>query len=157
VARIDFLHVNPVSGSVHIKGARPGDVLAVEALELRPSNWGWTALMPGFDPLADEFPEPWLWIWKIEPAAGAVLSADGISVALRRFPDTIGVAPVEPGEHSILPPSRWGGNLETSHLVAGSTVTCRSGSSRTDAPCSPTRTPQPGSLSWNATASRRRS
>jgi acetamidase/formamidase len=26
-----------------VKGARPGDTLAIEVLELRPRNWGWTA------------------------------------------------------------------------------------------------------------------
>ena len=48
VTRLDFDHVNPVSGPVFVKGARPGDVLAVELLEFRPPDWGWTALIPGF-------------------------------------------------------------------------------------------------------------
>ena len=56
VARLDFDHVNPVSGPVYVRGARPGDVLAVEILEFRPREWGWTALIPGFGLLADEFP-----------------------------------------------------------------------------------------------------
>src|SRR5439155_3802659 len=47
---------------------------------------------------------------------------DGISLPCRPFPGTIGVAPAEPGEHSIVPPSRWGGNLDTKHLRVGSTL-----------------------------------
>jgi len=35
--------VNPVSGPVFVKGARPGATLAVELLEFRPQPWGWTA------------------------------------------------------------------------------------------------------------------
>src|SRR4051812_1884336 len=67
VAKLDFDHVNPVSGPVFVKGARPGDVLEVELLELRPRDgWGWTALIPGFGLLADEFPEPWLRISRVE-------------------------------------------------------------------------------------------
>ena len=58
VAKLDFGHVNPVSGPVYVRGAQPGDVLAVEILEFRPRDWGWTALIPGFGLLADEFPEP---------------------------------------------------------------------------------------------------
>ena len=122
VTRLDFDHVNPVSGPVLVKGARPGDVLAVELLEFRPPDWGWTALIPGFGLLADEFPEPWLRISRVDGAAGRVTWSDEVSLPYRPFPGTIGVAPAEPGQHPILPPSRWGGNLDTKHLVVGSTL-----------------------------------
>jgi acetamidase/formamidase len=122
VTRLDFDHVNPVSGPVFVKGARPGDVLAVELLEFRPPDWGWTALIPGFGLLADEFPEPWLRISRVDAEAGRVAWSDGISLPYRPFPGTIGVAPAEPGPHPILPPSRWGGNLDTKHLVVGTTL-----------------------------------
>ncbi len=122
VTRLDFDHVNPVSGPVFVKGAQPGDVLAVELLEFRPPGWGWTALIPGFGLLADEFPEPWLRISRVDGAAGRVAWSDEISLPYRPFPGTIGVAPAEPGQHPILPPSRWGGNLDTKHLVVGSTL-----------------------------------
>ncbi len=122
MTRLDFDHVNPVSGPVFVKGAQPGDVLAVELLEFRPPGWGWTALIPGFGLLADEFPEPWLRISRVDGAAGRVAWSDEISLPYRPFPGTIGVAPAEPGQHPILPPSRWGGNLDTKHLVVGSTL-----------------------------------
>jgi acetamidase/formamidase len=122
VTRLDFDHVNPVSGPVFVKGARPGDVLAVDVLEFRPPTWGWTALIPGFGLLADEFPEPWLRISLVDAAAGRVVWSDEVSLPYRPFPGTIGVAPAAPGRHPILPPSRWGGNLDTKHLVAGSTL-----------------------------------
>src|SRR5215213_2467853 len=73
VARLDFDHVNPVSGPVYVNDARPGDVLAVEILEFRPREWGWTALIPGFGLLADEFPEPWLRISRVEAERGRVI------------------------------------------------------------------------------------
>jgi acetamidase/formamidase len=122
VMRLDFDHVNPASGPVFVEGASPGDVLAVELLEFRPPEWGWTALIPGFGLLADEFPEPWLRISRVDGTAGRVMWSDEISLPYRPFPGTIGVAPAEPGQHPILPPSRWGGNLDTKHLVAGSTL-----------------------------------
>ena len=122
VARLDFEHVNPVSGPVYVRGARPGDVLAVEILEFRPRDWGWTALIPGFGLLADEFPDPWLRISRVEPDRGRVLFADGIELPYEPFPGTIGVAPAEPGPHSIVPPSRWGGNMDTKHLRVGTTL-----------------------------------
>jgi acetamidase/formamidase len=122
VAKLDFSHVNPVSGPIFVRGARPGDVLAVELLEFEPQGWGWTAIIPGFGLLADEYPDPWLRISRVDPESGLVRFADGISLPYRPFPGTIGVAPAEPGEHSIVPPSRWGGNIDTKHLCAGATL-----------------------------------
>jgi acetamidase/formamidase len=105
-----------------VKGTSPGDVLAVELLEFRPREWGWTALIPGFGLLADEFPEPWLRLSRVDAAAGRVVWSEDVSLPYRPFPGTIGVAHAEPGGHPILPPSRWGGNLDTKHLVVGSTL-----------------------------------
>jgi len=114
--------VNPVSGPVYVRDARPGDVLAVEVLEFRPRDWGWTALIPGFGLLADEFPEPWLRISRVEAERERVIFAEGIELPYEPFPGTIGVAPAEPGPHSIVPPSRWGGNMDTKHLRVGTTL-----------------------------------
>ena len=75
VAKLDFSHVNPVSGPVFVKGARAGDVLEVELLEFKAKDWGWTAIIPGFGVLADEFPEPWLRISEVDAARGACASA----------------------------------------------------------------------------------
>jgi acetamidase/formamidase len=122
VAALDFARVNPVTGPVFVKDAQPGDVLAVDILELRPRDWGWTAIIPGFGLLADEFTEPWLRISTVDAAAGRVQFGDDISLPFEPFPGTIGVAPPEPGEHSIVPPRKWGGNMDTKHLRAGSTL-----------------------------------
>ncbi len=120
VAGIDFSHVNPVSGPVFVKGAKPGDVLAVEFLEFRCGDWGWTAIIPGFGLLADEFTEPWLRISSI--SSSAVQFSDRISLPVRPFPGTVGVAPAESGQHPVLPPTRWGGNMDTRHLTKGTTL-----------------------------------
>ncbi len=122
VARLDFEHVNPVSGPVFVRGARPGDALVVEVLECRPRDWGWTAIIPGFGLLADEFPEPWLRISQVDVERGRVRFGDGIELPYEPFPGTIGVAPAEPGSHSVVPPRRWGGNLDIKHLRRGSTL-----------------------------------
>jgi acetamidase/formamidase len=119
VLNLDFTHVNPVSGPVFVKGARPGDVLEVELLEFSPQGWGWTAIIPGFGLLADEYPEPWLRISRVDPESGRVRVSEQVTLAYRPFPGTLGVAPDEPGEHSIVPPSRFGGNMDTKHLNPG--------------------------------------
>ncbi len=122
VAGLDFDRVNPVTGPVFVRGARPGDVLAVEILELRPRDWGWTAIIPGFGLLADEFTEPWLRISEVSKDHGLVRFADGVNLPIAPFPGTIGVAPAEPGKHSVVPPRRWGGNMDIKHLQAGATL-----------------------------------
>lgn len=122
VAALDFDRVNPVSGPVFVKGAEPGDTLAVELLEFRPRSWGWTAIIPGFGLLADEYPEPWLRISQVDAERGRIRFSDRITLPYRPFPGTLGVAPAEPGRHSIVPPSRYGGNLDTKHLNPGVTL-----------------------------------
>jgi acetamidase/formamidase len=97
-------------------------VLAVEILELRPHAWGWTAIIPGFGLLADEFPDPWLNISRVDPTAGTVEFLDGVRLEYSPFPGTIGVAPAEDGQHSVVPPRRWGGNMDIKHLRPGSTL-----------------------------------
>jgi acetamidase/formamidase len=120
VAALDFDKVNPVSGPIFVKGAEPGDTLAIELLELQQPSWGWTAIIPGFGLLADEFPDPWLRISEI--ADGVVRFSERIALPFRPFPGTLGVAPAERGRHSIVPPSRWGGNLDIRHLTPGATL-----------------------------------
>ena len=126
VTGMDFGRVNPVTGPVAIDGAQPGDALKVTLLSLSPTTtagagWGWTANIPGFGLLADQFPEPALHLWKYRPDLGApALFGPGGKVPLRPFTGTIGVAPAAPGLHSIVPPRRVGGNMDIRDIVAGS-------------------------------------
>jgi acetamidase/formamidase len=119
VPAIDFDRVNPVSGPVFVKGARPGATLEVELLEFRPQDWGWTAIIPGFGLLADEFPQPWFGVSQVDAELGAVRFGERVTLPLRPFSGNLGVAPAEAGAHSVIPPRRWGGNLDIKHLGAG--------------------------------------
>jgi acetamidase/formamidase len=121
VGRLDFARINPVSGPVYIDGAEPGDILKVSVLSFAPSGWGWTANIPGFGLLAEEFKEPALHVWRYDSQTMAP-SAFGkwARVPLKPFAGTIGVAPAEPGCHSIVPPRRVGGNMDLRDIAAGS-------------------------------------
>ena len=121
VATLDFAKVNPVTGPVFIEGAEPGDALKVSIKELRPSGWGWTANIPGFGLLAEDFTEPYLKLWTLDSADTASF-LDGINVPLKAFPGTIGVAPAQPGQHSVVPPRVCGGNMDARDLTAGTTL-----------------------------------
>jgi acetamidase/formamidase len=121
VAALDFGKVNPVTGPVFIDGAEPGDAVKVTLLEFGPSGWGWTASIPGFGLLADQFPDPALNLWRYDAGSLApALYGPGGRVPLKPFCGTIGLAPAEPGLHSIVPPRRVGGNMDIRDLSAGS-------------------------------------
>jgi acetamidase/formamidase len=120
VARMDFGKINPVTGPVYIDGAVPGDILKVTLLSFAPSGWGWTANIPGFGLLADEFVEPALNIWRYDAASLApALFGARAKVPLKPFTGTIGVAPAAPGLHSIVPPRRVGGNMDVRDIAQG--------------------------------------
>ena len=69
IRALDFSRVDQVNGPIYVEGANPGDTLEVEFIDLQPANWGWTAIIPGFGLLADEFPEAALKIWQLEGGA----------------------------------------------------------------------------------------
>lgn len=120
LAALDFARVNPVTGPVFVDGAAPGDALKVTIRSFQPSGWGWTANIPGFGLLADQFPEPALHMWKYEPGAmGPAAFGPGGCVPLKPFAGTIGLAPAEPGPHSVVPPRPCGGNMDVRDLAAG--------------------------------------
>ena len=120
VARLDFSKVNPVAGPVFVDGAEPGDVLKVTLLSFVPSGWGWTANIPGFGLLADEFKEPALHLWRYDPQAlSPALFGRWAKVPLKPFAGTIGVAPAAAGLHSIVPPRRVGGNMDVRDIALG--------------------------------------
>lgn len=120
LGRLDFSRINPLVGPVHVAGAEPGDILKVTVLSFSPSGWGWTANIPGFGLLADEFSEPALHLWRYDPTtlAPALFSPRG-KVPLKPFAGTIGVAPGEPGLHSVVPPRRVGGNMDVRDIAQG--------------------------------------
>ncbi len=120
VTAMDFGKINPVNGPVYIDGAEPGDALKVTLLSFAPSGWGWTANIPGFGLLADDFKAAALHTWRYDPdtLTPAMFGHRG-RVPLKPFTGTIGVAPAAPGLHSIVPPRRVGGNLDVRDLSAG--------------------------------------
>ncbi|MGV6847334.1 MAG: acetamidase/formamidase family protein [Marinibacterium sp.] len=123
IATMSFDKVNPVTGPVFIDGAMPGDVVKVTLDGFKPSGWGWTANIPGFGLLADQFEDPALNIWSYEADSLApALFGSAARVPLKPFAGTIGLAPAERGLHSVVPPRRMGGNMDIRDLAAGSVL-----------------------------------
>ena len=135
IAAFVLSQLDQVNGPVHIAEAKPGHTLRVDVLGIETAEWGWSALIPGFGLLADEFPEPTLKIWKlIRNTDGMDVCGNGeygyawfdeekgIKIPLKPFAGEMGVAPGKAGAHSTIPPYATGGNIDTRHITAGSTL-----------------------------------
>src|SRR5438552_3106122 len=114
---------HPLTGPVRVRGARPGDALVVEVLEMRPAlDFGWTAIRPGRGLLpVEDFPKPYLQIWDLSDGTHA-RSERGLAIPMQPFPGVMGVALDEPGAHSTMPPRKNGGNMDVKQLVVGATL-----------------------------------
>ena len=120
VINLDFSRVNPITGPIAIEGARPGDVLQVDILAIEVRDWGWTANIPGFGLLADEYPDPYVKLWECDWERHIAEFKPGIHVPLDPFIGVIGVAPargrqhgypVHASRHDTLPARRHGERL----------------------------------------------
>lgn len=121
LASLDFSRVDQVNGPVEVLGAQPGDVLQVDLLAFATADWGWTASIPGFGLLAEDFPDPAYKVTRLPDEAELVEYWPGIRLPLAPFCGELGVAPIS-GPRSTIPPDTHGGNMDTRHLVAGSTL-----------------------------------
>ena len=121
LGRLDFDRVDQVNGPIAVVGAEPGDTLQIDLLEFEPADWGWTASIPGFGLLADQFPDPYLRITKVPRVGERAEFLPGVRVPIAPFCGEVGVAPVD-GPRSTIPPDLHGGNMDTRHLTAGSTL-----------------------------------
>lgn len=97
-----------VYGPIEVRGARAGGTLAVHVDEVTPRGWGVT------------FAPDLRLMWSLE--GDTWVSERGSRVLAAPFLGVIGMPPPEPGEHSTIPPRRWGGNIDCKLLVAGATL-----------------------------------
>jgi len=113
---------------VAVRGATPGDMLAVEIVSLTPDVWGWTSSpavpdSPVLRRLGLDGVEPAWLLWEIDAEAGTATANGKYTRPLAPFLGVTGVAPAGPGVHSTVPPrAEAGGNIDCKDLTAGSTL-----------------------------------
>ena len=114
---------HPLTGPVRVRGARPGDVLAIEIVDVKPAAaFGWTNIRPGRGLLPEaDFAKPYLALWDLSDGRHARLGRR-IAVPMEPFPGVMGVALDEPGGHSTMPPRKNGGNMDVKQLTAGTVL-----------------------------------
>jgi acetamidase/formamidase len=117
LSRIDRGRVHSLTGPVFVRGAKPGDVLEIEILDLLHHGWGYSTIVEGLGFLKDRFREPYLFHWEL--LAHETRSLAPAVVPLRPFCGVMGVAPAVDGEFRTRPPGPFGGNLDVRELCAG--------------------------------------
>jgi acetamidase/formamidase len=121
IAGLDWDRVYPLAGPIAVDGARPGDTLAVEVLDLHTEGWGWTAILPGLGLLSEDFAEPYLRIFDLT-AGDVTYLRDDIAIPIEPFLGTMGVCPAGASAQPVMPPGTFGGNIDTRQLTRGTTL-----------------------------------
>jgi acetamidase/formamidase len=133
--KIDLRFVNPQTGPFYVEGAEPGDALALHFVNLEPArDWAASATIPFFGGLTSTDRTATLqdalsdmtWIYHLDRARGmlrfeAQHSEFGVDLPLAPMLGTVGVAPAAREVRSSLVPDRFGGNMDTPQMRAGTT------------------------------------
>ena len=118
--RIDRGRIHALTGPVFVEGARPGDVLQIDVLDVQHGGWGWSSIVDGMGLLRERFRGPCLFHWTLEGDWSHSLVP--ARVPLRPFCGVMGVAPAADGAFPTRPPGAFGGNLDVRDLVRGATL-----------------------------------
>jgi acetamidase/formamidase len=121
IADLNWDRVYPLAGPVAVDGAQPGDTLAIEVLDLHTQGWGWTAILPGFGLLSEDFTEPYLRIFDLK-AGDVTRLGDNVAIPIEPFMGTMGVCPAGASAQPVMPPGTFGGNMDTRQLTRGTTL-----------------------------------
>jgi acetamidase/formamidase len=114
-----------IIGPVGVRGAQPGDMLAIQFQRLIPVDWGATFSNPGdlgTGTLPDEFPTGQARYLNLDLATMSAEFLPGINVPLGPFQGTVATAPAQGGVVSSVPPGQHAGNIDLRDLTEGSTL-----------------------------------
>jgi acetamidase/formamidase len=135
-AKVDLRFVNPQTGPFYVEGAEPGDTLVLHLVAVEPArDWGASAAIPFFGgmtstdrvvTLQEPLPDT-TWIYELDRDRGTVgfaarHSDHRIELPIEPMLGTVGVAPAGGEARSSLVPDRFGGNMDTPQMRAGSTI-----------------------------------
>ncbi|HEY3068273.1 MAG TPA: acetamidase/formamidase family protein [Methylomirabilota bacterium] len=88
--------IHPLTGPVLVKGARPGDLLEVEFVDIVAQPWAFTAILPGLGFLRDVMTTPYLVHWDIADGWATSRQLPRIRIPGAPFMGVSGVAPSLP-------------------------------------------------------------
>jgi amidase len=116
---LDWSRVNPATGPVYVRGAEPGDVLAVEIEDVQVADQATMVAIPGEGALGDIITETETRVFRME--GGQAVFSDKVTLPMKPMIGVIGVAPDgEPVPNGT--PDAHGGNMDCTLIGAGCTV-----------------------------------
>jgi acetamidase/formamidase len=122
LASFDWDRTYPLTGPIAVHGAQPGDTLRIDIVDMHTQGWGWTGILPGgFGLLPEDFPDPYLKVFDLTDGDHTMFRED-ITIPLAPYYGTTGVCPAGASARSVLPPGRFGGNMDIRQTVRGSTL-----------------------------------
>lgn len=117
--QVDWNRINPATGPVFIKGAMPGDTLAVKIENIKVGHQGVMVTGPDMGLLGDSLKENFI---KILPIVNEkVVFSDKISFPIKPMIGVIGTAP-KTASISCGTPGIHGGNMDSKIIGIGATV-----------------------------------
>ena len=109
-----------MAGPVHIEGAKPGDTLKIEVLDVAlPLDYGWIGATPGRGPMGHRVSQ-----WrkaKVRITDRGVVFNDKVTMPLRPMMGRIGLAPKD-GPLSSNDRGEFGGSMGNTQIAKGATV-----------------------------------
>jgi amidase len=119
VDELDWGHVNPATGPVYVEGAKPGDVLRIDLLEMKVGPQSSMVTIPGEGALGDVITQMETAILRLE--GDQIVFKDKIRVPKRPMIGVIGVAPEKEAVPCGMPGSH-GGNMDCTLITEGNSV-----------------------------------
>jgi acetamidase/formamidase len=133
--KLDMREVNPQTGPFAVRGAEPGDTLALHFVDLQPArDWAASATIPFFGGLTAtdrtsmlHGPLPELtWIYQLDRERQVVVfealrSELRLDLPVEPMLGTVGVAPAGREVRTSLVPDMFGGNMDTPEMKPGAT------------------------------------
>ncbi|MGE5462204.1 MAG: acetamidase/formamidase family protein [Syntrophothermus sp.] len=119
VDKLDWDHVNPATGPVYIDGARPGDILRVDLLEIKVGQQASMVTIPGEGALGDVITQMETAILKVDE--NGILFKDKLRIPKKPMIGVIGVAPAS-GSVPNGTPGPHGGNMDCTLMCEGNSA-----------------------------------
>jgi amidase len=115
--------VNPATGPIRVRGAKPGDMLTVEVIDVGVHGIGYTALWPGIGIFPDWFRRKEFGIQNrnVRVEDGIVHWSESTKLEAKPMIGVIGVAPIAGGTLTI-DNGTHGGNLDIQEVTNGNRI-----------------------------------
>ena len=113
-----------LTGPIHVRGARAGDTLEIQLLEVAlDCDWAWNVIRPLHGTLPDDFPSLTKRFIELDVARGVARLPWGPELPLQPFFGIIATAPpLAWGRVSSVQPRAFGGNVDCKEFTQGSSV-----------------------------------